>query len=135
MRSPPARSRATTPSPGIGLHHQPVGMAGQARHHPALTSPGDLFSGAFEAIRSNPVLISATIVIMLLVSLIASVSILVSGLGYESVINAENTTPGTPANDGEFRQRPSADDFELGVALHVRGHDILTGLLCDGSPS
>ena len=51
---------------------------------------GDLFSGAFEAIRSNPkVLFGFTVVIMLLVSLIASVSILLSGLGYESVANTD----------------------------------------------
>ena len=51
----------------------------------------DLFSGAFEAIRANPkVLFGFTIVIMLFVSLIASVSILVSGLGYESVTDAAN---------------------------------------------
>ena len=51
---------------------------------------GDLFSGAFEAIRSNPkVLFGFTVVIMLFVSLIASVSILLSGLGYESVANTD----------------------------------------------
>ena len=51
---------------------------------------GDLFSGAFEAIRSNPKVLSGfTVVIMLLVSLIASVSILLSGLGYESVANTD----------------------------------------------
>ena len=51
---------------------------------------GDLFSGAFEAIRSNPkVLFGFTVVIMLLVSLITSVSILLSGLGYESVANTD----------------------------------------------
>ena len=93
---------------------------------------GDLFSGAFEAIRSNPkVLFGFTIVIMLLVSLIASVSILVSGLGYESVINA--------ANDPQALQQ-SVDNFANALLLQMisnlvqwlstfAGTSILTGLL------
>ena len=93
---------------------------------------GDLFSGAFEAIRSNPkVLFGFTIVIMLLVSLIASVSILVSGLGYESVTSA--------ANDPQALQQSTT---ELANALLLQivstmvqwlstftGTSILTGLL------
>ena len=93
---------------------------------------GDLFSGAFEAIRSNPkVLFGFTIVIMLFVSLIASVSILVSGLGYESVTSA--------ANDPQALQQSTT---ELANALLLQtistmvqwlstftGTSILTGLL------
>ena len=93
---------------------------------------GDLFSGAFEAIRSNPkVLFGFTIVIMLLVSLIASVSILVSGLGYESVTS--------DANDPQALQQSTT---ELANALLLQiistmvqwlstftGTSILTGLL------
>ena len=93
---------------------------------------GDLFSGAFEAIRSNPkVLFGFTIVIMLLVSLIASVSILVSGLGYESVINAEN--------DPQALQQ-TTENFANALLLQMisnlvqwlstfAGTSILTGLL------
>ena len=93
---------------------------------------GDLFSGAFEAIRSNPkVLFGFTIVIMLFVSLIASVSILFSGLGYESVTSA--------ANDPQALQQSTT---ELANALLLQiistmvqwlstftGTSILTGLL------
>ena len=93
---------------------------------------GDLFSGAFEAIRSNPkVLFGFTIVIMLFVSLIASVSILVSGLGYESVTST--------ANDPQALQQSTT---ELANALLLQivstmvqwlstfaGTSILTGLL------
>lgn len=93
---------------------------------------GDLFSGAFEAIRSNPkVLFGFTIVIMLFVSLIASASILISGLGYESVIGA--------ANDPQALQQ-SATDFANALLLQMistlvqwlstfAGTSILTGLL------
>ena len=93
---------------------------------------GDLFSGAFEAIRSNPkVLFGFTIIIMLFVSLIASVSILFSGLGYESVTSA--------ANDPQALQQSTT---ELANALLLQiistmvqwlstftGTSILTGLL------
>lgn len=93
---------------------------------------GDLFSGAFEAIRSNPkVLFGFTIVIMLFVSLIASVSILVSGLGYESVTGA--------ANDPQALQQ-SMNDRANALLLRTitnmvqwlstfAGTSILTGLL------
>lgn len=93
---------------------------------------GDLFSGAFEAIRSNPkVLFGFTIVIMLFVSLIASVSILVSGLGYESVTSA--------ANDPQALQQ-STTDIAHALLLQIistmvqwlstfTGTSILTGLL------
>ena len=93
---------------------------------------GDLFSGAFEAIRSNPkVLFGFTIVIMLFVSLIASVSILVSGLGYESVTSA--------ANDPQALQQ-STTELANTLLLQIvstmvqwlstfTGTSILTGLL------
>lgn len=93
---------------------------------------GDLFSGAFEAIRSNPkVLFGFTIVIMLLVSLIASVSILFSGLGYESVTNA--------ANDPQALQQSTTDQANALLLQMIStmvqwlstfaGTSILTGLL------
>jgi len=93
---------------------------------------GDLFSGAFEAIRSNPkVLFGFTVVIMLLVSLIASVSILLSGLGYESVTSA--------ANDPQALQRSTTDEANALLLRMISsmvqwivtfaGTSILTGLL------
>ena len=93
---------------------------------------GDLFSGAFEAIRSNPkVLFGFTVVIMLLVSLIASVSILLSGLGYESVTGA--------ANDPQALQRSTTDEANALLLRMISsmvqwivtfaGTSILTGLL------
>ena len=93
---------------------------------------GDLFSGAFEAIRSNPkVLFGFTIVIMLFVSLIASVSILLSGLGYESVTNA--------GSDPQALQQSTTDEANVLLMQMMStmvqwlstfaGTSILTGLL------
>ena len=93
---------------------------------------GDLFSGAFAAIRSNPkVLFGFTIVIMLFVSLIASVSILLSGLGYESVTNA--------GSDPQALQQSTTDEANVLLMQMMStmvqwlstfaGTSILTGLL------
>jgi len=93
---------------------------------------GDLFSGAFEAIRANPkVLFGFTIIIMLFVSLIASVSVLVSGLGYEAVTDA--------ANDPQALQQSMTDRTNallLQIITYIvqwlstfAGTSILTGML------
>jgi len=93
---------------------------------------GDLFSGAFEAIRSNPkVLFGFTIVIMLLVSLIAAGSTFLSGLGYESVADAANDPQGLGDSSTEL-----ANAFLLKIVSYMAqwiatfaGTSILTGML------
>ena len=93
---------------------------------------GDLFSGAFEAIRSNPkVLFGFTIVIMLIVSLVASATLLLSGIGFESSLGA--------ANDPQAVQQSATEEanallLQMLTALvrwiaTLAGTSILTGML------
>ena len=93
---------------------------------------GDLFSGSFEAIRSNPkVLFGFTIVIMLIVSLVASASLLLSGIGFESSLGAANDPQATHQSATEEANALLMQVFSALVRwiATLAGTSILTGML------